>query len=132
MTFEEYKNRFENFLTDTGQVWLHSFYKDNKNFRPILLDLRYSRNTSKRFQGFSERELIILLYKANILKEPLDKVFTQLEVNDIVLTSSGYLCTITEIMPSGRVKIRLKNSLEIKTTLSSTLVKVNPAVNLEF
>lgn len=132
MTFEEYKNRFENFLTDTGQVWLHSFYKDNKNFRPILLDLRYSRNTSKRFQGFSERELIILLYKANILKEPLDKVFTQLEVNDIVLTSSGYLCTVTEIMPSGRVKIRLKNSLEIKTTLSSTLVKVNPAVNLEF
>lgn len=132
MPFEEYKLAFEEYLSDTGQVWLHSFYKDNKNFKSILLDLKYSKNTSKRFQGFSQEELVILLYKANILREPLDKVFTQLEVNDIVLTSSGYLCTVTEIMPSGRVKIRFKNSLEIKTTLSSTLVKVNPTVNLEF
>lgn len=132
MTFEEYKNNFENFLTGTGQVWLDSFYTTNRNFRHILIDMKFRRQTSKRFQGFSQEELIILLYKSNILKEPLDKTFTKLEVNDSVITSTGYLCTVTEIMPSGRVKIRPKNSLEIKTTLSSALVKVNPTVNLEF
>ena len=67
MPFEEYKLAFEEYLSDTGQVWLHSFYRDNKNFRPILLDLRYSTNTSKRFQGFSQEELVILT-PSNYLK----------------------------------------------------------------
>ena len=132
MTFEEYKNRFENFLTDTGQVWSDPFYTNNRNFRHILIDMKFHRETSKRFQGFSQEELVILLYKSNILKEPLDKTFTKLEVNDSVIISTGVVSTVIQIMPSGIVKIQPRNSLKIKTTLSSTLVKVNPTVNLEF
>lgn len=131
MTFEEYKNRFENFLTDTGQVWLDSFYKDNKNFRHILIDMKFHQETSKKFQGFSQEELIILLYKSNILKEPLDKTFTKLEVNDSVITSTGVVYTVTQIMPSGRVKIQPRNSFEIKSILSSDLIKITPQVSLE-
>ena len=132
MSFEEYKLAFEEYLSDTGQVWLHPFYKNNRNFKSILLDLKYPRNTSKRLQDFSQEELIILLYKSNILKEPLDKTFTKLEVNDLVITGTGIVYTVIQVMPSGRVKIRLRNSLEVKNVLSSDLVKVLPQISLEF
>ena len=55
MTFEEYKNSFENFLTDTGQVWLNSFYTINKNFRHILIDMKFHPEFSKSFKVFLKK-----------------------------------------------------------------------------
>lgn len=131
MTFEEYKQRFQEYVTDTGLSWSHTFYQQNRNFRSILFDMKNHRETSKRFQGLSQDELLVLLYKANVLKEPLDKTFTRLQVNDTVITALGSLYTITHIMPSSRVKIRLKGGMHEKTTLASNLLKVLPQVNLE-
>lgn len=130
MTLAEYRSDFYYFLRDTDQLWRNPFYKSNKNFRNILIELRYYINSSQKLQGFSLEDLIVLLYKSNILKEPLDKTFTKLAVGDPVITGIGMLGTVFECLPSGRVKVRVKGTNEIKNMKSSILVKVTPEVEL--
>lgn len=102
MTFEEYKQMAEEFVSSDDYLFLAEFYKLNKNFQNLMYYFRYHPG-AEPLQGYSRDELLTFMYEANILCRPLDRAFREVSVGDTVLTPSGIKSVVTAIRPTGKL-----------------------------
>lgn len=80
--------------------------------------------------GFYGEDILKILYKANILREPLDNTFTKISVGDTVITKYNSLGIVEGFTPKGYAKIRLKGSGRLVHREPEKITIVNPRVDL--